>query len=137
MLLNAAAKPPPMRWVTPGWQSQKPLSYGLNSNFSAKTRTACGARARCDPAPGRVRALGFVYRDQGPVCGGGSRGLGFRPIEDGALAAMETKDKNALDDARRLLAECSLFRGLSADERNVLVARAHLRKFDAGDTIFL
>jgi CRP-like cAMP-binding protein len=50
---------------------------------------------------------------------------------------METRDKGALDDARRLLAECSLFRGLTADERNVLVARAHLRKFDAGGTIFL
>ena len=50
---------------------------------------------------------------------------------------METKDRNALDDARRLLAQCSLFRGLSPEERNVLVARAHLRKFDAGETIFL
>lgn len=50
---------------------------------------------------------------------------------------METRDRSALDDARRLLAECSLFRGLVADERNVLVARAHLRKFNAGDTIFL
>ena len=40
---------------------------------------------------------------------------------------MEPKDRSALDDARRLLAECSLFRGLSPDERNVLVARAHLR----------
>ena len=50
---------------------------------------------------------------------------------------MEPKDRSALDDARRLLAECSLFRGLSPDERNVLVARAHLRRFDAGGTIFL
>ena len=50
---------------------------------------------------------------------------------------METKDRSALDDARRLLAECSLFRGLTPDERNVVVARAHLRKLDAGDTIFL
>jgi CRP/FNR family cyclic AMP-dependent transcriptional regulator len=50
---------------------------------------------------------------------------------------METKDKSALDDARRLLAQCSLFRGLSTDERNLLVARAHLRRVDAGDTIFL
>src|SRR5215470_3998041 len=50
---------------------------------------------------------------------------------------METKDKSALDDARRLLAECSLFRGLAPDERNALVARGHLRKFDAGDTIFM
>ena len=50
---------------------------------------------------------------------------------------MEPKDRSALDDARRLLAECSLFRGLSPDERSVLVGRAHLRRFDAGDTIFL
>ena len=50
---------------------------------------------------------------------------------------MDSKDRNALDDARRLLAQCSLFRGLSPEERNVLVARAHLRKFDAGETIFL
>jgi CRP-like cAMP-binding protein len=47
------------------------------------------------------------------------------------------KDRSALGEARRLLAECSLFRGLTAEERNVLVTRAHLRKFDAGDTIFL
>ena len=47
------------------------------------------------------------------------------------------RDRNALDEARRLLAECPLFRGLTGAERNVLVARAHLRKFDAGDTIFL
>jgi len=50
---------------------------------------------------------------------------------------METKERSALDDARRLLAECSLFRGLAPDERNALVARGHLRKFDAGDTIFM
>ena len=50
---------------------------------------------------------------------------------------METKDRSALDDARRLLAQCSLFGGLMPDERNVLVARAHLRKFAAGETIFL
>ena len=47
------------------------------------------------------------------------------------------KDRSSLDQARRLLAECPLFRGLTADERNVLVARAHLRKLEAGDTIFL
>ncbi len=50
---------------------------------------------------------------------------------------METRDRGALDDARRLLAQCSLFRGLTSDERNVLVGRAHLRKLDAGETIFL
>jgi CRP/FNR family transcriptional regulator, cyclic AMP receptor protein len=50
---------------------------------------------------------------------------------------METKDRSALEDAKRLLAQCSLFRGLTPDERNGLVARAHLRRFEAGETIFL
>ena len=50
---------------------------------------------------------------------------------------MATKPASAVDDARRLLGECALFRGLTADERSVLVARAHVRKFDAGGTIFL
>jgi CRP/FNR family cyclic AMP-dependent transcriptional regulator len=50
---------------------------------------------------------------------------------------METKDRSALDDARRLLAQCSLFGGLTPDERNVLVGRAHLRRFASGETIFL
>ncbi len=50
---------------------------------------------------------------------------------------METKNRSVLDEARRLLAECPLFRGLTPEERNVLVARAHLRKLDAGNTIFL
>ena len=54
----------------------------------------------------------------------------------GSAVAME-RDRSALDEARRLLAECPLFRGLTGAERNVLVARAHLRKVDAGDTIFL
>src|SRR5690348_3208685 len=49
--------------------------------------------------------------------------------------AMQTR--SATDDARRLLAECSLFRGLAPDERSQLVARAHVRKFGVGDTIFL
>jgi CRP-like cAMP-binding protein len=47
------------------------------------------------------------------------------------------RDRSALDDARRLLAQCSLFRGLTPDERNLLVARAHLRRFEAGETMFL
>lgn len=50
---------------------------------------------------------------------------------------METRERSALDEARRLLAECSLFRGLEPDERNALVARAHLRRFEPGDTIFM
>src|SRR5712675_91434 len=47
------------------------------------------------------------------------------------------KDRSALEDARRLLGECALFRGLRSDERNTLVARAHVRKFAAGKNIFL
>jgi CRP-like cAMP-binding protein len=42
-----------------------------------------------------------------------------------------------LEDARRMLGECLLFRGLPPDERNALISRAHLRKFQPGDTIFL
>jgi CRP-like cAMP-binding protein len=42
-----------------------------------------------------------------------------------------------VEDARRLLAHCVLFRKLAPHERNILAARAHIRKFDAGDTIFL
>jgi CRP-like cAMP-binding protein len=42
-----------------------------------------------------------------------------------------------LEDARRILGECALFRGLPAHERDALLSRAHLRKFAAGDTIFL
>ena len=49
--------------------------------------------------------------------------------------AMQTR--SATDDARRLLADCPLFRGLAPEERSQLVARAHVRKFGVGDTIFL
>jgi CRP/FNR family cyclic AMP-dependent transcriptional regulator len=42
-----------------------------------------------------------------------------------------------LEDARRLLGDCVLFRKLAPHERNALVARAHMRTFKAGDTIFL
>jgi len=50
---------------------------------------------------------------------------------------MEPKDRSTLEEARRLLAQCSLFRGLTPDERHGLVARAHLRRLDTGETIFL
>lgn len=41
------------------------------------------------------------------------------------------------EEARRLLAGCMLFRDLSAEERKDLVARARVRTFSSGDTIFL
>jgi CRP-like cAMP-binding protein len=44
---------------------------------------------------------------------------------------------NHLDEARRVLGECVLFRGLGAEERHALVSRAHVRRFNPGDTIFL
>ena len=50
---------------------------------------------------------------------------------------MDTTKGHALDDARRLLGECVLFRGLAADDRHSLVARARVKNYGAGDTIFL
>jgi CRP/FNR family cyclic AMP-dependent transcriptional regulator len=45
--------------------------------------------------------------------------------------------KNSLEDARRQLANCVLFRGLPAGERKALVSRARMRQFAAGEPIFL
>ena len=42
-----------------------------------------------------------------------------------------------LEDARRLLGKSALFRNLAPNDRNSLVARARMRSFNAGDTIFL
>ena len=44
---------------------------------------------------------------------------------------------SGLEHARKLLADCVLFRKLTPNERSALVARAHMRAFQAGDTIFL
>jgi CRP-like cAMP-binding protein len=41
------------------------------------------------------------------------------------------------DTARRLIGECRLFRGLSEARRVELVARAHVRTYARGDTIFV
>ena len=48
-----------------------------------------------------------------------------------------TQRSAAIEDARRLLANCMLFRGLVENERDAVVARARLRHFAAGETIFL
>jgi CRP/FNR family cyclic AMP-dependent transcriptional regulator len=42
-----------------------------------------------------------------------------------------------VENARKLLGDCVLFRGLAPHERAALVARAHIRRFGPGDTIFL
>ena len=45
--------------------------------------------------------------------------------------------RSLVEDGRRLLGECKLFRGLGADERRTLLARSRIRNFAAGETIFL
>jgi len=50
---------------------------------------------------------------------------------------MHTAERTASELARRMLGECVLFKGLSPDERADLVARARMRAYSAGETIFL
>ena len=45
--------------------------------------------------------------------------------------------KNSLEDARRQLAKCVLFRGLATGEREALVNRARMRQFATEEPIFL
>src|SRR5438046_9427634 len=42
----------------------------------------------------------------------------------------------AITEARRLLGNCVLFSGLSTEERAAIVARARMRTFNAGETVF-
>ncbi len=44
--------------------------------------------------------------------------------------------RGALDEARRLLGNCGLFRGLNIDERAAIINRARIRNFAAGERIF-
>ena len=44
--------------------------------------------------------------------------------------------KDAMSGARRLIENCVLFKGLSGDERSAISARARIRTFADGDTIF-
>jgi CRP/FNR family cyclic AMP-dependent transcriptional regulator len=50
---------------------------------------------------------------------------------------MPVAEKITIDKARRTLGECVLFRGLNPKERTDLAARARMRNFSAGETIFL
>jgi thioredoxin reductase (NADPH) len=45
-------------------------------------------------------------------------------------------DRSVLEEARRILGECELFRGLRPDEKEALFAHVHVRKFAPGETIF-
>jgi CRP/FNR family transcriptional regulator, cyclic AMP receptor protein len=46
------------------------------------------------------------------------------------------REKAALEQARHLLADCTLFSSLSADERGEIAARARIRSLEAGETVF-
>jgi CRP/FNR family transcriptional regulator, cyclic AMP receptor protein len=50
---------------------------------------------------------------------------------------MQLVKREPLDGAGRLLGDCVLFRGLDAVAKDALLARARLRTFKAGETIFL
>jgi CRP/FNR family transcriptional regulator, cyclic AMP receptor protein len=50
---------------------------------------------------------------------------------------MTPRSQHSLEDARRQLANCVLFRGLMTGERDAVVGRARMRHFAAGETIFL
>jgi CRP/FNR family transcriptional regulator, cyclic AMP receptor protein len=45
-------------------------------------------------------------------------------------------ESGALKDAHRLLGDCVLFSGLSAEERAAIAAQARIRTFKAGETVF-
>jgi CRP/FNR family transcriptional regulator, cyclic AMP receptor protein len=48
----------------------------------------------------------------------------------------EASKKGVINEARRLIGNCVLFEGLSASERSAISERAHIRVFDAGESIF-
>ena len=49
---------------------------------------------------------------------------------------MAGAESGALKDAHRLLGDCVLFSGLSAEERAAIAAQARIRTFNAGETVF-
>jgi CRP-like cAMP-binding protein len=60
-----------------------------------------------------------------------------QPIDDRRARAAGTAAPTAIDDGRKLLGECKLFRDLGERERDAFFARAHIRACSAGETIFL
>src|SRR5262249_22606850 len=49
---------------------------------------------------------------------------------------MATGTTNSIENTHRLLEKCTLFRGLPTEDRDRLIARARIRHFAAGQTIF-
>lgn len=50
---------------------------------------------------------------------------------------MDADTRSSIENARRLIGACVLFRGMNADERSAIARAAHVRSFAVGDTIFL
>jgi CRP/FNR family cyclic AMP-dependent transcriptional regulator len=63
---------------------------------------------------------------------GAGKGAVFSKEQRGGLE----REKAALEQARLLLADCTLFSSLSADERSEIAARARIRSLEAGETVF-
>jgi CRP/FNR family transcriptional regulator, cyclic AMP receptor protein len=64
--------------------------------------------------------------------------LSRRVGEPNPLNPMDnTVSRNSVENARRLLGSCLLFRGLARHNRDVLVARARIQHFAAGQNIFM
>jgi CRP/FNR family transcriptional regulator, cyclic AMP receptor protein len=57
-------------------------------------------------------------------------------LQTSSVGAVGPKEKKALTDAHRLLDNCVLFGSLSPDERAAISARAHVRTYKAGETVF-
>src|SRR5262249_46963633 len=72
----------------------------------------------------------------GSASAGAGRSLAGIPARGGSAMAVP-QPPAAIQEARRLLADCMLFRGLVENERDAVVARARLKHFAAGETIFL
>jgi CRP/FNR family transcriptional regulator, cyclic AMP receptor protein len=71
---------------------------------------------------------------------GGVSESGRAPLSSvfGRGVALEREaDRHLVDDGRRLLGECVLFRGFATAERHALFSRIRIRTFAAGETIFL
>jgi CRP/FNR family transcriptional regulator, cyclic AMP receptor protein len=66
---------------------------------------------------------------------GDARAVNVGPGTEGAI--LERADgRGSVEEARRLLGDCVLFRGLAVDERRALVAHGRIRAFAAGEAIF-
>jgi CRP-like cAMP-binding protein len=60
----------------------------------------------------------------------------LRTVDTGAQLELETT-RRLVEDARRLLGEWGLFRGLGPDEKAALFARVRIHNFAVGESVFL